>query len=79
MCVQQRRVDSRRCVLQARPSTSFVDDTIDLPRQNFLSLEFGTKFQREVPLFLEVPEFPEAYTQNDSDVILFHICRAYAS
>ena len=26
--------------------------------RNFLSLEFGTKFQTEAPLFLEIPEFP---------------------
>jgi len=26
--------------------------------QNLLSSEFGTKFQRKAPLFLDVPEFP---------------------
>ena len=26
--------------------------------RNFLSPEFGAKFQREVPLFLKVPKFP---------------------
>jgi len=26
--------------------------------ENLACLEMGTKFQREVPLFLEVPEFP---------------------
>jgi len=31
--------------------------TIDIPKQNFLSPEFVTKFQREVPLFLVMPEF----------------------
>jgi len=31
--------------------------TIDIPKQNFLSPEFGTKFQRKVPLFLVMPEF----------------------
>jgi len=36
---------------QARPSTSFVDNTIDFPWQNFLSPEFGTKFYRDVPEF----------------------------
>jgi len=25
-----------------------------------VSAEFGTKFQREVPLFLEIPEFPDS-------------------
>jgi len=32
---QPRHVDRRRCGQQARPSTSFVDDLIDLPWQNF--------------------------------------------
>jgi len=51
-------LDRRRCNQQAVPSTRFFDHTIDL--QNFLSPEFGAKFQREVglPLLLEVPEFP---------------------
>jgi len=31
---------------------------IDMVWQNFQSLEFRTKFQREVPLFLEITEFP---------------------
>ena len=47
--------------VQAPPlttTTSFVDNAIDLPRRNFPCPEFGAKFQREVPLFLEVPEFP---------------------
>jgi len=30
----------------------------DMLKLNFLSPEFGTKFQTEVPLFLEIPEFP---------------------
>ena len=29
--------------------------TIDMPWRNFLSPEFGAKFQREVPLFLKAP------------------------
>jgi len=29
-----------------------------MPWQNFLSPEFWTNFQREVPLFLEITEFP---------------------
>jgi len=29
-----------------------------MPKENFQSPEFGTKFQREVPLFLELTEFP---------------------
>jgi len=37
MCVQQRRVDRRSCDPQARPSTSFVAITIDLPWRNFVS------------------------------------------
>ena len=44
--------DCRRCNPQARPSTiEFVDDKLNLPWQNFLSPEFGTKFQWEVLLF----------------------------
>jgi len=29
-----------------------------MPKQNLLSPEFGTKVQRQVPLILEIPEFP---------------------
>ena len=47
---QPRRVDRRKCRQQARPSTSFVDNTSDLRRRNFPSSEFG-KFQREYPLW----------------------------
>ena len=50
--------DRRRCDPQTRPSTSFVDHAIDLMWRNFLCPAFGIKFQREVPLFLEVLEFP---------------------
>ena len=32
--------------------------TIDMPKQSIQSPEFGTKFQREVPLYLEIHEFP---------------------
>ena len=46
------------CDHQARPSTSFVDDTIDLPWRNFPEYRVRDKVQREVPLFLEIPEFP---------------------
>ena len=42
---------------QTRPSTSFVDHTIDLPWRNFLGPEFGAKFQRKVPLFWSNPNF----------------------
>ena len=45
-----RRGDRRRCSQQARPSTSFVDNTIDLSWRNFLSAEFETKFQIEMLL-----------------------------
>ena len=45
---QPRRADRRQ---QARPSTSFVGNTIDLLWRNFLSTEFRTKFQPEMPLF----------------------------
>ena len=54
---QPRRVDRRRCRQQARPSTSFVENTIELLRRNFLSPEFGANIQREVPVFLEILEF----------------------
>ena len=47
MCVQPRRVDRRRRGQQAQSLTSFVDY---LSRRNFLSPEFGTKFQKEGPL-----------------------------
>jgi len=52
MCSKQPRL------VNYRPSTSFVDNAIDLPWRNFLSPEFGTKFQREVPSFLEILKFP---------------------
>jgi len=60
MCILPRCVDHHtcRCSPQARPSTSFVDNIIDLPWRNFLGPEFGIKLQREVPLLLEIPEFP---------------------
>ena len=51
-------LDRRRGNPQAPSSTSFVDHSIDLPWWNFPSPEFGAKFQREVPWFLEIPEFP---------------------
>jgi len=35
MCGQPRRVDRRKCDPQARPSTSYVDNTIDLLWRNF--------------------------------------------
>ena len=35
-----------------------LDHTIKLPWQNFLNPRFIVKFQRELSLFLEVPEFP---------------------
>jgi len=37
-------------------SMSFVDYAIDLSWQHLK--EFGTKFQKEVSSFLEIPEFP---------------------
>jgi len=40
-----RGLDHRKCGQQARTSTSFVDNTTDLPRRNFLSPAVGTKFQ----------------------------------
>ena len=41
--------DSCRCDPLARPSTSFVDNTIDLSWQKFPSPEFETKFVLELP------------------------------
>jgi len=55
---QPRRVDRRRCRQQARPSTSFVDNTVESPRRNFECVEFRTKFHGEVPLLLELREIP---------------------
>ena len=49
------KLDRRR---RRRRLPRFVDNAIDLPWRNFLRSEFGAKFQREVPLFSEVPEFP---------------------
>ena len=50
-------LDRRRCNPQARPSTTFVDHTVDLSRRNFQSPDFRAKFQREVPLFLRYQDF----------------------
>ena len=55
-------LDRRRCNPQALPSTSFTDHTTDLPWQ-----ELGTKFQREVPLFFEIAEFPYNTVQDRSN------------
>jgi len=49
-------VDRRRSSLSRSERPHF--STIDMPWRNFLSPEFTTKFQREVPLFLEITEFP---------------------
>ena len=54
---QPQRVDCRRCHQPPRPSTSFVDNTIDLPWRNFLSPEFGTKFQKKETLFRRYLDF----------------------
>jgi len=61
-------------VQQARPLVISVDYTIDLSQRNFLTLEFGTKYQREVELghFWRYPNFlkhiagwsKEAHAQN---------------
>jgi len=40
---------------RAKLITRFDDD---MPWLNFVSPEFRTKFQREVPLFVELAEFP---------------------
>jgi len=43
--VQLRRDDRRNGDQQARPSTSFDDNTTDTPRRNLLRPDFATKFQ----------------------------------
>ena len=43
--VQLRRDDRRNGDQQARPSTSFDDNTTDTPRRSFLRPDFATKFQ----------------------------------
>ena len=45
-----------RCHQQARPSTSFDGNMIDLPWRNFPSPAFGTKFRRKLPLFLKTTD-----------------------
>ena len=50
--------------LTERPPKVTTPATVDMQFAN-LSPEIGTKFQQEVPLFLEVPEFP-FYTVYDS-------------
>jgi len=49
--------NDRQSGQRTRQSLSFVDHTIDLPWRNFLKPEFGTKFLREVLLYLDIPEF----------------------
>jgi len=56
--VNSHDVDRCECRQQVSPSTSIVDNTVELPCRKFLSLEFGANFQKEVPWFLEIPEFP---------------------
>jgi len=46
----------RQCGQKPWPLMSFVINTINLLWRN--CPEFGTKFQRKVPLFLKIPEFP---------------------
>jgi len=49
-CVDGREinsVDRRDCGQQARPWTSVVENTIDLPAKFFQSPEFQTKFQKK--------------------------------
>jgi len=48
----------RRINHQAQTSVSFVDNMINLLWWNFPSPVFGTKFQRKVSLFLEIPKLP---------------------
>jgi len=45
------RIGRQEARLSSMTTTSFVDNEIDFRRRNCLSPEFGTKFQRKVPLF----------------------------
>jgi len=49
---------------------NFVDNTTDMPWRNFSSQgrKFGTELQREIPLFLEIPELPYSTVKGS-----FHI------
>ena len=67
---QPRRVDRRKCRQQARPSTSFVDNTSDLRRRNFPSSEFG-KFQREYPLWQR--EYPRQWESWRCSKVRAHV------
>jgi len=52
---QPRRVERRRRGQQARPSTSSVDNTIDLLWRNFQSPYFVTKLQKKYSCFWRYP------------------------
>ena len=59
VCASSHDVSTVDCGQQAWESTSvLLTNMIDLLSRNFLSPEFGTKFQWEVPLFLEIFDFP---------------------
>jgi len=61
MCVQQLRVDCRRCDPQARPSTSFVSTRSVCRGETFEVQSLGQaaeyRMKYRLPLFSEVPEF----------------------
>jgi len=50
--------DGRHFEKKSVESSYLCNRVIDLSWRNFLSLEFGAKFQRKLPLFLKVPKFP---------------------
>ena len=63
--LQWSSVGARRYCQLSRPTTAHLSRakliarlTIDMPWRNFLSPEFGAKYQSEVPLFLKISEFP---------------------
>jgi len=58
---QPQLVDCRIGVInkldRRRRRPRIADNAIELPRRNFVSPKFRTKFQREVPYLLEIPKF----------------------
>jgi len=63
------------CGQQGLPSTSFVDNTIDIPWRNFLSLEFWTAFQStfifvDTQISLQHGQV-STYTENQLDPFIY--------
>ena len=55
---ESRRVDRRKCGQQTRPSTSFVDNTIDWPLRDFSKSRIRNRIPEESARFLQIPECP---------------------